>query len=358
MNDLKQLGWDDFYENQLTPEEKAKYKCARVCGESRGVYRLLFPGGQELWGEITGKIRHEARGRADFPAVGDWVAVGIRPGSDRCTIQRLLQRKTKLSRKAAGTSKDEEQVLAANIDFAFLVTSLNAELNLRRMERFLTIIWESGAVPVILLTKADLCADVQGIVTQVETIANGVDIHVLATLEGKGISALERYIGEAKTVVLIGSSGVGKSTLANKILGKDLMEVGDIREDDSKGRHTTTSRHLLPLPQGGFLIDTPGIRELQLPDSRQGLAATFDDIEQLQTQCRFSDCRHQTEPNCAIKTALEDGSLDSVRYESYLKLLSEVEFEKRKGDKAEQSRRNEKVKKIHKDLKEFYKKKP
>jgi ribosome biogenesis GTPase len=321
---LSDLGWDSFFEEHLTQNKKDGYVPARIAREDRQAY-LAYSEYGELFARVSGKMRHSARSRADFPAVGDWVVIEPRPGEARATIHAVLPRKSKFCRKVAWV-KTEEQVLASNVDTVFLVNGLDLDFNLRRLERYLTLAWESGAQPVVVLNKADLCPDVESQVGEAESVAFGVPIHAVSALELDGLDALRGYVGAGTTVALLGSSGVGKSTLINSFLGTDLLKVGAVREDDSRGRHITTSRQLVAIPGGGVIIDTPGMRELQLWADEKSLGGSFEDIEDLAAQCRFSDCRHESEPGCAVKAAIEDGGLDAGRFRSYLKLQKEIKF--------------------------------
>ena len=321
---LSELGWDPFFDQHLTQIKKDDYAPARVAREDRQVY-LAYSEYGELSARVSGRMRHSARSRADFPAVGDWVVVEPRPEEDKATIHAVLPRKTKFCRKVAW-ARTEEQVLAANVDTVFLVAGLDRDFNIRRMERYLTLALESGAQPVIVLNKADLCPDVGSRVEDCESIAFGVPVHAASALTSDGLEALRSYVGTGKTVALLGSSGVGKSTLINSFLGSDLLKVGEVREADSRGRHITTARQLVVIPDGGVIIDTPGMRELQLWADEKSLEGSFEDIEDLAAECRFSDCRHDVEPGCAVKAAIEAGSLDAGRLRSYLKLQRELKF--------------------------------
>jgi ribosome biogenesis GTPase len=257
-------------------------------------------------------------------------------GEAKAVIHGVLSRQTKFSRGAAG-DRAEEQVLATNIDDAFIVTSLNAELNLRRIERYLTLAWESGANPVLVLTKVDLCKKLSDVLPEIEEVANGVPIHPVSGVTGTGMKQLVRYLGSGRTVALLGSSGVGKSTLINYFCDDEFMAVQPVRDSDDKGRHTTTHRELIPLPSGGLIIDTPGLRELQLWEGSEGIADAFADIEALATQCRFTNCRHEAEPGCAVRSAVESGALDRARLESHLKLAREARPFGMKHDKRAQA---------------------
>ncbi|CZQ84844.1 ribosome small subunit-dependent GTPase A [Trichococcus ilyis] len=278
----------------------------------------------ELLAEISGKMRHAAAEMSDYPAVGDFVLIDRNEASrDHAIIHHTLTRKSVIIRKAAGKAHDV-QVVAANIDIAFICMSLNNDFNLRRLERYLAIAWDSGATPVIVLTKADLCADIPEKLREIETIAFGVDVLVTSSLSEDGYTAVLKYIVPGQTVVFIGSSGVGKSTLINRILGEDLNETREIRKDD-KGRHATTRRELFLVPTGGCIIDTPGMRELGLESAN--LTKTFVDIDELAAQCKFKDCKHEKEPGCAVQQAITEGKLTEERLQSYLKLKKEAKYE-------------------------------
>jgi ribosome biogenesis GTPase / thiamine phosphate phosphatase len=351
---LIELGWTDFFEQHLSADDRKNYSIGRVVCEMKDLWRVLLGDGREVNAEISGRFRHLSSARADLPAVGDFVGVQPLPHEHKAVIHRVLPRRTKLSRNNAGGTTDE-QILAANVDTAFVVSSLNIELNARRIERYLTMIYSSGATPVVLLTKADLCSGIEIALAEISQVAPGVPVFAISALIYQGLDQLERFLGAGQTLVLLGSSGVGKSTLANSLLGRDEMKTQEISFFD-KGSHTTTSRHLLKLPQGAMLIDTPGMRELQLwDDGSSGLGATFDDIEALGLQCRFGDCRHEAEPGCAIKLSLENGTLPADRYDSYIKLRRELAFHSRRQHMALQRLEKAKWKKIHVQQRQRYK---
>ena len=319
MSVLETLGWAPSLDAQFEPHRQKGLIPGRVAAQHRGGYVLYTEEG-ETPAELAGELRHAALGLGELPAVGDWVAA--RPARDLATIHAVLPRRTGFSRKVAG-DRTAEQVLAANIDAVFLVSGLDGDFNQQRLERYLTMAWESGAQPVVVLSKADLCAAVELRVAEVEAVAIGVPVHPVNALGGEGVDQLEGYFAGNRTVALLGSSGVGKSTLVNRLTSRELQRTQEVR-DDGRGRHTTTRRELIPLPGGGFVLDTPGLRELQLWDGAAGLGQTFEDVEALARECRFSDCRHESEPGCAVKRALADGSLSAERFASYRKLEREL----------------------------------
>ncbi len=328
--DLETLGWDDRLGEQFEPHAAEGLVPGRVAVQHRGAYDVLTAAG-ELRCDVTGRLVHEASSPAELPVVGDWVAVAARTGEAGGTIHAVLPRRTKFSRKTAWQAA-EEQVLAANVDVVFLVTSLNEDLNLRRLERYLTLGWESGAQPVVVLTKSDLHPTPEAAVAEVGVIAYGVPVHAISNLTGAGLDSIRAHLGPGITAALLGSSGVGKSTLVNTLAGEELLATQEIRED-GKGRHTTIRRELVQLPDGSLVIDTPGMRELQLWAADDGLEEAFEDVTALFSGCRFSDCAHDTEPGCAVQAALAAGTLDPERWDSYVKLQNELAHLERKLDK-------------------------
>jgi ribosome biogenesis GTPase / thiamine phosphate phosphatase len=317
---LARLGWTPAHEEQFASHAADGLEPARVAVEHRGAYGLYTARGEKP-AELAGRLRHAAASRGDLPAVGDWVAVS---GSHTPIVQAVLPRRTKFSRMAANDhGQTIEQVVAANVDVIFLTAGLDGDLNARRLERYLTLAWESGAQPVVVLTKADLCEDVDSVVLEVDATTFGVPVHPVSNLTGEGVEALAGYFADDRTVAALGSSGVGKSSLVNCLAGDELMATGDLRAD-GRGRHTTSNRQLLLLPGGGLYLDTPGMRELRLWESEEGLAAAFDDLAAVAVRCRFSDCAHETEPGCAVRAALADGSLDPERLVSWRRLQGEL----------------------------------
>jgi ribosome biogenesis GTPase / thiamine phosphate phosphatase len=339
VSDLIALGWDETLAEQFEPLSAAGLVAGRVAVQHRGAYDVLTELG-ELRCDVAGRLYEEASSPADLPAVGDWVAVSPRADEHAGTIQAVLPRRTKFSRKTAWQAT-EEQVLAANVDVVFIVTSVNDDLNLRRLERYLILARESGAEPVVLLTKSDLRRDIDDVVADVRSITFDVPVHAVSSVTGEGFAELEGYLRPGVTATLLGSSGVGKSTLINTLAGEELLATQEIR-DDGRGRHTTARRELVQLPNGALVIDTPGMRELQLWVADEGLDEAFADVTGLFEHCRFSDCSHESEPGCAVKAALADGTLAPERWQSYLRLQAELEHLERRIDKraaAEQRRR-------------------
>ncbi len=344
-NELNQYGWCASFAQAAQVYAETGWQPARITLEQRGLYHVwLAPGEQTA--VLSGRLRYEASGRGDLPAVGDWVMVSAAE-RHRATIHAVLPRFSKFSRKAAGFTTDE-QIVAANIDAVLLVMALGHDFNLRRLERYLILAWESGANPLIVLSKADLCEDVDQYVHAIKGIAAGVPIFAISALTGAGVDALYRQMQPGETVVLLGSSGAGKSTLSNALLGADMQAVQAVRGKDERGRHTTTARQLLRLQSGALLIDTPGMRELQLWDADDGMAETFADIQALALQCQFRDCKHQHEPGCAIIRVLSDGTIDADRYQNYVKLQRELAYLARREDERLKSAERNKWKKLTK----------
>jgi ribosome biogenesis GTPase len=346
---LRALGWDDTFAAAFAPYAD---QCVpgRIVLEYQKIYRVGTAGGEAL-ARVRGRLRHHADRRDRFPAIGDWVAV--QPGTsadDHGSIEALLPRRSRFSRKVAGETT-EEQVVAANIDTVFLVTGLDHDFSLRRIERYLTTAWDGGARPVIILNKADLVEDLEAMVREVESVASGAPIHAMSSKTGDGVAALQPYLGTGQTGAFLGSSGVGKSTLINRLLGRERQRTAEVRAADSKGRHTTTHRELLELPAGGLLIDTPGMREVQLWEG--SLEDAFADIHALASGCHFRDCRHDTEPRCAVAAAAEHGGLDPARLESFRRLQRELTALARRQDDLLMLQDKKKNKVLHKAMKQI-----
>lgn len=322
-------GWSDSLRREFAPYAAQGYVPGRVTVQQRGYFTIATEHG-ELRAQLSGRLSHEA-GDGGHPVVGDWVAAAPRPAEGRATIHAVLPRRTAFARKMAGG--DAPQLVAANVDVALLVTSMNADLNPRRLERYLATAWASGAKPLIVLTKADLCDDPAAAIGVAEAVAFGVPVLPVSAATGQGMDALAAHLKSGETCVLVGSSGVGKSTLVNLLAGAALMATGAIRDSDARGRHTTTHRELSRLPGGALVLDTPGMRELGLIDADAGMAQTFEDVERLVRDCRFRDCGHSTEPGCAVRAALETETLDAARWKNFKKLQRELAREARKDDK-------------------------
>lgn len=321
---LNTIGWGPHWLGQFEPYAQQGLHPARVTCEHREAYDIIGMDG-EMRAEISGRFRHTHSNRAEWPAVGDWVAVAPRPDEALATIHAVLPRRSRFSRKTAG-ERTEEQIVAANVDLVFLVSGLDGDFNIRRVERYLTVAWDSGARPAIVLNKADVCADLPGHIAEVEAVALGVPVLAVSAAKNEGLDALRAMLPPGSTAAFLGSSGVGKSSLVNALLGESSLATNAVREDDSRGRHTTTRRQLILLPGGASVIDTPGMRELQLWSDERGLGNTFADVELLAEECRFADCTHRTEPGCAVQRALETGTLPPERFRAYQKLQREIQY--------------------------------
>ncbi|ALF54304.1 GTPase RsgA [Nostoc piscinale CENA21] len=349
---LDLLGWSDFFTHSFVPYRQQGFSVGRVAIEYRNTY-IVYSEQGELAAKVTGKLRHQATQPQDFPAVGDWVIIQTRESEGRATIHGILPRKSKFSRKTVG-SKTEEQIVAANVDTVFLVCGLDGDFNPRRIERYLILAWESGTNPVIVLNKADLCNSLDECISEVEAVAIGVPILVLSATNNQGLDALKAYLQPGQTVALLGSSGVGKSTITNQLQGTSVQAVQPVRQGDDRGRHTTTNRELILLPTGGLIIDTPGMREIQIWAGDESLQGTFADIETLAAECRFRNCQHHNEPGCAVQQALLEGELDYSRFLGYQKLQKELNYLVRKQDQRAQLAEKERWKKIHKAMRNHH----
>lgn len=318
------LGWDLFFENHYEQYRNQDYSAMRIIRENRGKY-IGCNGVCDFLCEITGKFRFKKDSKSQFPTVGDWVVTSIVPNEKKAMIHAILPRKSAFSRKVVG-ELTEEQVVAANIDTIFIIVGLDFNYNLRRIERYLSITWDSGAVPVVILNKSDLCPEFEQRKYEVESIAAGVDVYALSAYNQADLEGLKKYIKPGKTAAFLGSSGVGKSTIINSLLGEDRLKVNEVSKLNSLGNHTTTFRELICLPDGGMVIDTPGMREMQMWGDEEGLEQVFVDIEEFANNCRFKDCSHENEPGCAIQEAVNSGTLDEKRFANYLKLKKEYAY--------------------------------
>ena len=352
--DLKELGWDEQWASVFAPYASDGLVPARVAIEFNYIYRLYAEVG-ELQAQHTGRLRHEAQSRDQLSAVGDWVAARPNAGEASATIEVVLPRRSKFSRKVAG-ELTEEQIVAANIDTVFIVMGLDGDYNLRRLERYLLLAYESGASPVVILNKSDVADHLSDDLDEIKGLTVGIPVHAISAKTRSGIEVIEGYLGPGRTGALLGSSGVGKSTLVNALIGEELLKTRDVRAGDSRGRHTTRNRQLILLPAGrGLLVDTPGMRELQLWTQNEGSRETFEDIQELAQGCHFTDCRHRDEPRCAVKQAIADGTLPAERLEGFLKLQDELQsLETRKNVRAQIDEKR-KIKTVSQSLKKLYK---
>ncbi|HTZ47310.1 MAG TPA: ribosome small subunit-dependent GTPase A [Verrucomicrobiae bacterium] len=348
---LEQLGWDPFFDNAWKSVEAAGTEPGRVIAQHRALWTVAGQFG-ELQAEASGKLRQSTEESALWPTIGDWVVAKAKVGGGM-VIHDVLPRRTQITRKIPG-KQSKPQVLAANVDTLFLTMGLDGDFNVRRLERFLAQFWNSGAKPVLLLNKADVRDDAKEIAASIRAELLGVDVLCISARTGTGLQELDAYVTECRTIVLVGSSGVGKSTLVNRLLCAERQCTQTVRATDSRGRHTTTARELFFLGSGAMLIDTPGLRELQLWDPGQGLQSVFADLSDLAQRCRFRDCRHQEEPGCAVRAAIEQGDLAPDRLESYRKLQREQEFQQRKTDALAAQERKSSLKKTHREIRRYY----
>jgi ribosome biogenesis GTPase len=350
---LNDFGWSPFFQENFQKLKILDSIPARVISESKDSFQVFCRYG-EFTARISGKMRYQGEDENLYPAVGDWVAIKPLVNEKSSVIQTVLPRKSKFSRKVAGECT-REQVISANIDTVFIVSGLDGgrSLNLRRIERYLTLAWNSGAGPVIILNKVDLCPDIQSYIHHLEAIAPGIPIHPVSAKQRIGLEILRSYVPEGQTAAFLGSSGVGKSALINALLGSDKQQTGEVREDDKLGRHTTTRRELFLLPGGGLVIDTPGMREIQMWAGEEDLQGAFHDIQLLSESCRFKDCSHGSEPGCAVREAIARGELDSSRLESYHKLQKELDYLAAREQQSTRQYEKQRWKKVAKWVKEI-----
>ena len=349
---LQRWGWSSYFEALWNEDEREATLPARVIAQQRKFWRIAGAFG-ECRAQACGKLRLAAEEGVEWPAIGDWVVAELGEAGGSALILEVLPRRSRFVRKMAG-KKIAEQVIAANVDTALLVSALDADFNPRRMERYLAQCWEAGAKPVIVLNKADACGNASVKSAAMERIALGTEVCVLSARTGRGLEGLEKFLMQGQTVVLLGSSGVGKSSIANRLLREMHQEVRPVREGDGRGRHTTTARELFVLPGGALLIDTPGLRELQPWDAAHGVSQAFADIDALAAECQFSDCTHEGEPGCAVRAALSAGIVEEARLENRRKLLREQEFLRRKMDPAARHEEKERIKRLYRGIRQVY----
>jgi ribosome biogenesis GTPase len=350
---LDALGWNQRLDDAFGPYRASGFEPARVALEHTHLYRVMTSGRDGL-AHVSGRLRHAALHRSDYPAVGDWVAIKPTAHPGRWSIHAVLPRTSQFTRKVAG-NRAEEQVVAANVDTVFLVAGLDGDFSPRRLERYLILSWESGAQPVVLLNKADVVEDAGPFLEETERVASGVPVHAMSTKTGLGLDDLSQYLTPGRTLAFLGSSGVGKSSIINRLAGHERLKTREVRTSDSRGRHTTTHRELVILPGGALVIDTPGMRELQLWEVREGLGGVFDDIQSLAAGCRFRDCGHRAEPGCAVRRAVEEGALDAGRLANFLKLQDEIRATEARTDERAQQEAKRQARIGSKAAKKLYK---
>lgn len=350
---LKELGWSQTQEKHRENNDLYDLFPGRVISFSGRHYHIITQSG-ELKAVLSNSFLNSIKTKTQIPAVGDWVRLKKNPKIDSWNVIDLYQRKNKLSRKVAG-KKSEEQIIASNIDYVFIVTTVDSDFNLRRLERYLTMVYEIKAKPVILLNKIDKTDDYNSYIRKVEDICNNVPILPISANKGINLELLSEYLKIGITIILIGSSGVGKSTIINALLDYDRQLVGEIRESDDKGRHITTNREMIFLPNGGIIIDNPGIREIQLWSSEEGINILFEDIEELSKFCKFKDCIHEHEPGCAVKKAVKGGRISIDRFNSYKKLLRENEYHSNRRNIYERRKKDKQFGKMTRKIVDIYK---
>lgn len=324
LNNLKTLGWNSFFENQFEEHKKSGFVPGRIAVENKNNFLVLTERG-EVIAEVSGKLMFTAESNSELPKVGDWTALSIFDDGSNGVIHKVLERKTKVSRKAPGKTSNE-QVIITNVDYIFIVQSLDNNYNINRLERYLVTIYQSGAVPVVILSKADLCDDVDFKVEEIRKNHPDIKIIVISSFENIGINELKNFIEPGKTYAFLGSSGVGKSTIINNLAGEEIQKTTEVRTSDNKGKHTTTKRELIILPDKGILIDTPGMRGLKLWAAEDGMTNTFTEFEEFAGQCRFTDCTHTHETGCAVIEAVTNNLIPQNKYDNYLKLRKELRY--------------------------------
>ncbi|WP_413288639.1 ribosome small subunit-dependent GTPase A [Bdellovibrio sp. HCB337] len=352
---LLRWGWNNYFEQQVLEvnSDMTSWVLGRVSGEERDRWRVQISDSQNVWAELPGRYRFQTHSRMELPSVGDWVLCKYEETQNVALVEKVLARKSCMYRAAVGGN--DAQILASNIDYAFILTSANIDFNIARLERYLSLVWDSGAIPVILITKAELAKNIDALAEELSSEIVGVDIHAVSVQESINMQVLEKYFQPGKSVVFVGSSGVGKSTLTNYLLQKEVLETQEIRKGDDRGKHTTTARHLFFLENGAIVIDTPGMRSLPMMDQDAGVEAQFSDLVELEIQCRFADCAHRTEPGCAVLGALESGILDEDRWKRYQKLRRELQRKEINEDPVKLRLEREKMKKRTKTMYEHIK---
>jgi ribosome biogenesis GTPase len=353
MTSLYQLGWNAYFDQHFKPFQQQGFNAGRIAVENRDNYVVLTDN-QEYRAEVTGKLLFNANSSSELPKVGDWVVVSIFETEKKSIIHEVLPRQTKFSRKIAG-KKTEQQILATNIDYIFIVQSCDDDFSLRRLERQLVMVHEGGVQPIVVLNKIDLCDNYEDYISQITRIVHDTEIVAVSAKTDLGLDRLKNCLKQGKTYAFIGSSGVGKTSLINKIIGEEIYKTHEVRDKDSKGRHTTSRRELIVIPAGGLLIDTPGLREFQLWEADEGLDEVYSEIADLSDGCRFSDCTHTQEIGCAVIEAVENGILSHDRYESYLKLSRELAYLKNKQEQQNRYNSKQKFKWISRARKSFRK---
>ncbi len=350
---INSLGWNDFFEEQFQQYKHQGFEAGRITIENKTNYQLITKHGEST-GEISGKLLFISATQSELPKVGDWVVVSLFDENTKAVIHEVLPRKSKISRKSAD-KKTEEQVIAANIDTVFIVQSLDGNFSINRLARYLVTVNQSGARPVVILNKSDLCGDVLDKISEVKKLNENIIVMAVSASNSLGVEQLKEIIKDGESIAFVGSSGVGKSTLINALLGTEKLKTNTVREIDSRGRHTTTKRELIVLPSGGILIDTPGMRELGLWNADNGLSQTFSGFEEFAAQCHFANCTHTHEVKCAVIKALEDGKITQRQYDNYLKLRKELKYLETKQDKFAELEEKRKWRNIGKEIKRLYK---
>ncbi len=347
--DLSDYGWDSGFRDEFHEYHEKGFLPARVIESNRLIYKLVSEKGV-LSGKLSGRFCHNCNSKADYPTVGDWIAYKPTFQKGFVPLQGILCRRSKFSRKVAGDESDE-QVVASNIDTIFIVSGLDRDYNIRRLERYVTLAAESQADYALILNKADLCDDIDKVLAEIHGLFPDIPVYSISALENSGLQQLEPHLIAGKTVVFLGSSGVGKTTIINRLLGEDRLKTGPVRTQDSRGRHVTTSKNIILLPSGGLVIDTPGLREIQLLASGEGLTSAFSEIEEYAQGCKYKACTHTTEPKCAVQKAVGDGTIAVKRLENYQKMQKEIAYNMSRYDVVERNKRKRFWKNISKQAK-------